>query len=55
MFFSENCRQRERMVTGSFCGSVVASRNLTWGGGSSRVLSRALNECVESMCTSSIR
>ncbi|MNJ81891.1 hypothetical protein D3C77_809390 [compost metagenome] len=55
MFFSENCRQRERMVTGSFCGSVVASRNLTCGGGSSRVFSNALNECVESMCTSSIR
>ncbi|MCY1466504.1 hypothetical protein D9M71_848320 [compost metagenome] len=55
MFFRENCRQRERMVTGSFCGSVVASRNLTCGGGSSRVLSKALNECVESMCTSSIR
>ncbi|MNN43865.1 hypothetical protein D3C81_1581270 [compost metagenome] len=29
MFFRENCRQRERMVTGSFCGSVVASRNFT--------------------------
>ena len=55
MFFSENCRQRDRMVTGSFCGSVVASRNLTCGGGSSSVLSRALNECVDSMCTSSIR
>ncbi|MCY1300695.1 hypothetical protein D9M70_502720 [compost metagenome] len=55
MFFRENCRQRERMVTGSFCGSVVASRNFTCGGGSSRVLSSALNECVESMCTSSIR
>ena len=27
---------RESTVTGSFCGSVVASRNLTCGGGSSR-------------------
>ena len=50
-----NCRQRDRIVTGSFCGSVVASRNLTCGGGSSRVLSNALKECADSMCTSSIR
>ena len=35
------------MVTGNFCGSVVASRNLTCGGGSSRVLSSALKLCDE--------
>ncbi|MNH08686.1 hypothetical protein D3C79_681110 [compost metagenome] len=29
MFFNENCRQRDRMVAGSFCGSVVARMNLT--------------------------
>ena len=50
-----NCRQRDSTVTGSFCGSVVASRNFTCGGGSSSVLSSALNECVDSMCTSSTR
>ncbi len=50
-----NCRQRDSTVGGSFCGSVVASRNFTWGGGSSRVLSSALKLLVESMCTSSIR
>ena len=33
-------------MTGSFCGSVVASRNLTRGGGSSSVFRSALNECV---------
>ena len=53
--FRLNCRQRDSTVTGSFCGSVVASRNLTCGGGSSSVFSRALKECVDSMCTSSIR
>ena len=50
-----NCRQRDRIVTGIFCGSVVASRNFTWGGGSSSVFSKALKEWAESMCTSSIR
>jgi hypothetical protein len=42
------------MVTGSLCGSVVAKMNLTWGGGSSSVLSRALKALAESMCTSSM-
>ena len=50
-----NCRQRESTVTGSFCGSVVASRNFTCSGGSSRVLSSALKAALDSMCTSSIR
>ena len=35
--FRLNCRQRDSTVTGSFCGSVVANRNLTCGGGSSSV------------------
>ena len=38
-----NCRQRESTVTGTFCGSVVASRNLTCSG---RLLER-LQERVE--------
>ena len=42
--FRLNCRQRDSTVTGSFCGSVVASRNLTCGGGSSSVFSSALKE-----------
>ena len=50
-----NLMQRDSTVTGNFCGSVVASRNLTWGGGSSSVLSSALKALRESMCTSSIR
>ncbi|MNV98527.1 hypothetical protein D3C71_1937900 [compost metagenome] len=53
--FRLNCRQRESTVTGSFCGSVVASRNFTCSGGSSSVLSSALNAALDSMCTSSIR
>ena len=46
--------QRDRMVAGSFCGSVVARMNTAWAGGSSSVLSSALNAPVESMCTSSM-
>jgi len=42
------------MVTGILCASVVAKMNFTWGGGSSRVLSRALKALPESMCTSSM-
>ena len=45
--------QRERIVAGSFCGSVVARMNTTCVGGSSSVLSSALNAPAESMCTSS--
>ena len=52
---SPNCRQRDRMVIGSFCGSVVASMNLTCGGGSSSVFSSALKAPLLSMWTSSIR
>ena len=50
-----NFRQRDSTVMGSFCGSVVASRNFTWGGGSSSVFSNALKLFSENMCTSSIR
>jgi hypothetical protein len=42
------------MVSGIFESSVVANKNTTLGGGSSRVLSKALKALFESMCTSSI-
>ena len=42
------------MVTGILWGAVVASMKITWGGGSSRVLRRALNASWVSMWTSSI-
>ena len=41
-FFKLNCKHLDRIVIGSFCGSVVAKRNLTCGGGSSKVFSKAL-------------
>ena len=44
---------RLRMVGGTFCGSVVASTNTTWAGGSSTVFSSAFAAAVESMWTSS--
>ena len=46
--------QRESMVAGSLCTSVVAKMNSACSGGSSRVFSSALNAPPESMCTSSI-
>ena len=46
--------QRLWIVAGTFCGSVVHRMNLTWSGGSSIVLSSALNAAEESMCTSSM-
>jgi len=46
--------QRERIVGSTFCGSVVAKMNFTCAGGSSSVLSSALNACVVSMSTSSM-
>ena len=55
MFLRLNCKHLDSTVMGSFCGSVVANKNFTWGGGSSKVLSKALKLLVESMCTSSIR
>ena len=50
---NSRCWVRLRMVGGTFCGSVVASTNTTWLGGSSSVLSSALAAAVESMWTSS--
>ena len=44
---------RDRMVGRTLWGSVVAKMKSTWGGGSSRVFSKALNAAVESICTSS--
>jgi hypothetical protein len=49
-----NCRQRDSTVGGTFCGSVVASTNFRYSGGSSSVFSIALNAVFDSMCTSSI-
>ena len=54
MLAKSNRWQRLRMVTGSFCTSVVAKMNLTCGGGSSSVLSRASNACLLNMCVSSM-
>ena len=41
-------------MIGILLASVVAKKNLTCGGGSSRVFKRALKAPVESMCTSSM-
>ncbi len=46
--------QRDSTVTGTLRISVVANRNFTCAGGSSSVLSSALNAEVLSMCTSSM-
>ena len=46
--------QRERMVAGTFTGSVVEKMNLTCWGGSSRVFSSALKASLVSMWTSSM-
>ena len=46
--------QRERMVIGTLCGSVVAKMNYTWEGGSSSVFKSALKALVVSICTSSM-
>ena len=49
------CRwQRDRIVAGTFCSSVVARMNIRCSGGSSKIFSRALKAAVESMCTSSM-
>ena len=45
--------QRDRMVAGTFCSSVVARMNMRCSGGSSSIFSRALKAEVDSMCTSS--
>jgi len=46
--------QRERIVAGSFCGTVVARMNLTCGGGSSSVFRNASTACFERPCASSM-
>ncbi len=46
--------QREMIVSGILCGSVVASTNTTLAGGSSSVLSSALKASRVSMWTSSM-
>ena len=46
--------QRERMVAGIFCTSVVAKIKMTCAGGSSSVLSKALNAAGDNICTSSM-
>ena len=45
---------RLRIVSGSFCGSVVARMKTMCAGGSSSVFSSALNAEVDSICTSSM-
>ena len=50
----EKGKQRDRMVIGNFCGSVVARTNFTCGGGSSSVLSNALKLWPDNMWTSSM-
>ena len=44
-----NCRHRERTVTGTFCGSVVANTNFKYSGGSSRVFNIALKAVLVNM------
>jgi hypothetical protein len=51
---NSKCCVRERIVGSTFCGSVVASTNTTWAGGSSSVLSSVFDAAAESMCTSSM-
>ena len=45
--------QRERMVAGILCGSVVARMKMAWAGGSSSVFNSALKALSVSICTSS--
>src|SRR5438309_9288242 len=46
--------QREEIVSGTLCSSVVAMMKTTFGGGSSIVLSNALNALSDNMCISSM-
>jgi hypothetical protein len=46
--------QRDMIVSGTLCVSVVARMNFTCLGGSSSILSNALNAHLLNMCTSSI-
>ena len=45
--------QRSTTVASTFWGSVVASTNTVFGGGSSSVFRNAFHAAVESMCASS--
>ena len=54
MLRKSNRWQRDWIVAGTLCGSVVQRMNFTCSGGSSMVLSSALNAAVESMWTSSM-
>ncbi len=54
MVRSSNTCDRDRMVSGIFCSSVVAIMKTTWAGGSSIDLSKALNEWLESWWNSSM-
>ena len=51
--WKRRCCVRLRIVSDTFCGSVVASTKTTWLGGSSKVFSRVASAGLESMCTSS--
>ncbi len=46
--------QRDKMVAGTLWISVVAKIKITWEGGSSSIFSKALNACIDNMCTSSM-
>ncbi|SRR6056297_2408093 len=54
IFLKSNLWQREIMVSGILCTSVVHRIKTTLAGGSSRVFKSALKAETESMCTSSI-
>ena len=54
MRLKENRWQRDRMVAGTLCSSVVARMNSRCSGGSSMIFSRALKASRESMWTSSM-
>ncbi len=45
---------RDMMVDRTLCGSVVASMNMAWGGGSSSVLRKALDASLVIIWTSSM-
>ena len=51
---NSNTCERDRMVSGILCSSVVAIMNTTCGGGSSIDFNSALNDGVDSWCTSSM-
>ena len=54
IFLKSYLWQRDMIVGGTLCASVVASMKIACSGGSSIILRRALKADWESMCTSSI-